>query len=428
MSDLARNSVEKIVKFEDQRASVGEFEGISPSIEKEIHEAQVAKWDTRRALAISSLNRKDVPLSFIRSMLQRGNFDQARAVIAEFKHELRSGEILSRCLVIFEEARLESYESNWSRAVKCATEALALGAPPATQLPLYQIRANAYFELGEFAKAARDIEEGEQLERVFPYAPSSLYLGTLHVKLIARDRGVPQAKNALHCLINKRIEVKKLDLDLLLTFLRVRIDLKRLSGETFWRESIACFLIADAIGDKLYAALAELDFIFSQTASLELLLNKTRSLSGAFLRISRICEELTGTSVCSTSIQTARAAMQFSKPCALKYSEWLTEGSFSEVLLVILDLGLVADLERGRILIRPPVSQALKALEVVGRADENGISKKEFFAAIWGRQVYSPRLHDTLISSLLHRLKRDCNIEIRVENHRLHADRKLLIV
>lgn len=416
-----------LMKLEDARASEGVFVGADQSIEKEVHESQVVKWDTRRALAVSSLHKEEAPISFIRSLIQRGNLEAAKVAALELRGKIQEGDTHTLPLLAFEEVRIAIFESRWEEVTQKVSEALKLAVPPVTQLALFQMRASAYLELGNFAQASIDLEEAEQLSTLFPFATSVLYVRTLKVRVLARIRGVPQAQDLLNSIIKERIDSGKLDLDLLLTYLRVQIDLNRLSQRPFWKESIACFMLADAIGDKLYSALAEVDYISSQTSSLEEFLKKTESLGKSFLKISKIQEELSGKSAQSTScliiLESLRENLGTDGKSSL--SQLLSEGSFNQALLLLNDLGIVADLEKRQILAVPPQGQTSKALEAVS---EKALSKKEFFAAIWGRQAYSPRLHDTLISSLIHRLKKDCGVIAHVEDGCIRVQKTLLVL
>jgi tetratricopeptide (TPR) repeat protein len=318
MAKLREKNASSIVRLEDARASQDQFEGHGLTLGRDVHETQIRRWNTRRALAISPLHREDAPLFF---------------------------------------------ESNWSETIEKATRALSFNAPPVTQLALFQLRANAHFELGDFSRASSDVEEAIQLGSLYPYAVSLLYVRTLKVRILARDRGVDAAQESLNEILRERNLLKTLDLDLLLTFLRVQIDLNRLSNRSIERESLACYLLSDAIGDKLYAALAEFDYLSGRSSSILELLGQSEKLANSFSILRQMHHEMNEMAPQSTSCLTIVRSLG-SQPKTPK-SRLLAEDRFKKVVLCLSNFGIVADLEKNKIVAVPHQGKTMKAIEAL---------------------------------------------------------------
>ena len=423
MSSVLNAHSKKIAKLEDMRASEGTISTQTPSIETEIHLTQVKSWDTRKALALSIIHQKETPLSYIRSLLQRGNFEQAKPLIQELKTQCDPSVPTALALVLFEEARLAFFESCWPAVITRVQEALDAGSPPANLIPLYQLRANACFELGKHPQACADIDDAQQMESVFPHAVSLLYVQTLKARVIARQTGIAEAQEFLDQILLKHLTAGRCDLDLLLTYLRVQIDFKRLVSKDFSREAIACFLLSDAIGDKLYCGLAELDFLSGRCLSRDEFAEKSSELRARFRRIDRIVTDVQTAESPSTSAATIRA--QIGNQARAGAVPFPVEGSFGSWEIVHFRLGIYCSLETGKLTRLGPESQLLRALKVIALGQP---TKKEFFAQIWGRQAYAPRLHDTLITSLLHRLKKECGLVARIRESKIETEKKVLLV
>ena len=423
MSSVLNAHSKNIAKIEDKRSSEGTVTTQAPSIESEIHLTQVKNWDTRKALALSLIHQKETPLSYIRSLLQRGNFEQARPLLEELKSQCDPSVPTALALVLFEETRLAFFESNWPLVIARAQEALDAGSPPANLIPLHQLRANAHFEMGSYTQACADIDDAQQMESVFPHAVSLLYVQTLKARVIARQTGIAEAQEFLDQIFLKHLAAGRNDLDLLLTCLRVQIDLKRLLAKDFSREAIGCFLLSDAIGDKLYCGLAELDFLSGRSLSRDEFAGKSSDLCARFKRIDRIVSDVHSAETPSISAATIRAQIENqAKPVAIPFP---VEGSFGGWEIVHFRMGIHCSLESGKLTRLEPGSQLVRALKVIALGQP---TKKEFFAQIWGRQAYAPRLHDTLITSLLHRLKKECGLVARIRDSKIETEKKVLLV
>lgn len=425
MKQALKKNVRTVVRLEDTRASTGSFVGGDVTVEKRIHEAQVKGWDTRRALALSAVHQSEAPLSYVRSLLQRGNLESARTALESLIEDEKNNS-LERSQILFEKARLAFFESDWAGVIDSVGQSLSAGAPPVTQLALFQLRANAYFEMGQFQKASSDVEEAEQLGTLFPHAVSLLYVRTLKARIFGRDRGVRPALVFLEQLLRERMDQNKVDLDLLLTFLRVQIDLKRLALLPSVPESIACFMISDAIGDKLYCGLAELDYYVNFSASSRELRSLSASLKGRFLRVDHLLNEIDAigstSSVTGLSIHGALGKLDAGP---MENAHGPQEDSFKQTVLILKKFGIVSDLEKSKVHCYAPDHQILQALLAIS---EGPLSKKEFFARLWGRQLYSPRLHDGLISSLVHRIKKETSIRIHVRDGQIEAQKSFLVI
>jgi hypothetical protein len=430
MSTVTKKNAKLLIRLEDARASSGGFTSEEETVEKKIHETQVKNWDTRKALALGTIHQVEAPISYVRSLLQRGNFDRARSFLEELGKT--EHEPVAIAQILFERTRLAFFESHWSSVIQICGEALSHGAPPATQLALFQLRANAHFELSDFLRASEDVREVEQLGELFPHAVSLLYAKTLKMRILARDRGPEIAGQSLERLILDRISEGRMDLDLLLTCLRVEIDLKRLSRKSFAAESVACFQIADAIGDRLYSALAELDFYSGYVKSGRELDEILPNSAKQFQRVKRMADEVQGIHSPSVSAKTITTSLGLSidnSKSLEKLKKQLQEDQFKRSILLWKRNSsapeLVINLGAGSVFNFSDSNQVFESLKAVSAEP---LSKTLFFAALWGRQKFAPRLHDTLISGLLHRIKKETQIVVRVRGGEVSCEHELLVI
>jgi len=430
MSSVTKKNAKLLIRLEDARASSGGFTSEDETVEKKIHETQVKNWDTRKALALGTIHQFEAPISYVRSLLQRGNFDRARSALEELSKAEQ--EPVAIAPILFERTRLAFFESKWTEVIKTCSEALVNGAAPVTQLALFQLRANAHFELSDFLSASEDIREAEQLGELFPHAVSLLYVRTLKIRVLGRDRGPEVAGQSLEQLILDRISEGRMDLDLLLTCLRVEIDLKRLSGKPFAAESVACFQIADAIGDRLYSALAELDFYSGFVKSGSELNEVLSNSAKQFQRVKRMADEVQGLHSPSVSAKTISASLGLSSnesKILEKLKRQLQEDQFKRSVLLWKRNSsapeLIIDLVAGSVFNFSDNNQVFQSLKAVSAEP---LSKAQFFAALWGKQKFAPRLHDTLISGLLHRIKKETGIVVRVRDREVSCEHELLVI
>jgi tetratricopeptide (TPR) repeat protein len=426
MNSSSAATFKKIIRFEDLRASTGAFAKDDQSPEKAIHEAQIRRWDTRQALAKSSLDRLQVPLSYIRSLLQRGNLEQARTALHELWTSESEPSLDVKAQILFEETRLAFFEGQWNEVILTSDRAMQCNPAPVTQLALFQLRASAYFELGLFSDAARAIEESELLGKLFPYAISYFYTQIMKVRVVARDVGVKQAELLLNRIFEDAMKRGRLDLDLVLTYLRAKIDLNRLDRRSIAHESRACFYIADAIGDKLYSALAELDFQSAFAKDASELSRLVVSHRKQFQRVDQLVKGILGEEPRSITASTIGETLGNQKTLREHFQgEYLQEDSFRSVCLLLNHHNLYIDLD-GPVFHRlKPKGQSTKSLIALAPGI---IAKSEFFRLIWGNQAYSPRLHDPLINSVVHRMRKEYGIEVQVRDGNIQTLKPVIVI
>src|SRR5207244_1257326 len=87
-------------------------------------------------------------------------------------------------------------------------------------------------------------------------------------------------------------------------------------------------------------------------------------------------------------------------------------------------INLVANINPFRIYRSSSITQPLKVLSAL----RNGpLLKNELFSLIWGNQKYSPRIHDALIHQILHRIRTDLEIPIKISNSQVILEHTLVL-
>lgn len=421
MERRTRLNVQKITNLEDQRASRGSFSPQDKSIERLVHETQIKLWDTRKSLALSSLQNSEAPLSFIRSLIQIGNIDAAKNILSEKLKETNQDPLVLAQLR-FEGARIAFFDANWELVVKIVNDLVSFGVPPVTQLALLQLRANACFELQDFTQAAADIQQVENLGRLYPFAVSLYYAETLKIRLIARDLGVKSAKELLLNLIDDKLRQGRADLDIFLTYFRVAIDLSRLNNESYLNHAIASYLLADAIGDDLYSNLALVDVFLALKNPPQELLSRVEVGAHIYPRVRVLVDETRSGRKVSVTGEAMRNHNLKDSEIDLKL---MLPDSFKQNLIVLEEKGALIDLCSRQVTLFEPHSQILKALKFLSQ----GPSKKEnFFKTVWGIKKYVPHIHDSVISSLFNRIKKSHGIIIRSRGNLVFSEKNIFFI
>ena len=432
-----QSHIRKILRLEDYRAAHGQLPPGDRSEESRIHDNQVQAWDLRRGMALCTLAPERVPLSHVRAQIQRGNLADANARLRLLIEE-RADEIVSRAQLLFEEARIRSFEGDWPGAIQAVDRALELSPAPVTTLALRQIRANAQFEQGRFSAAEADLRMVDDLSELYPYATSVFYAQTLKIRIAARKVGPGAAARSLRDLLERHRRRVPLNLDILLTYCRVMLDIERLRGGETVDWATACYLIADALGDRLYAALALFDLSVSIHPPATRLADRYAEASVEFVRIRRMRDEFSGgPGNLSETVRTIldagrRRAMKTTgtdtHPAPLTDAHWervLAPDAFRKTLLVLPGEGALADLSGPRCHSLRPESIFLRAIMSVR---DSSPTKAAFFQRVWKIRSYVPDLHDSVISTLLHRLRTELNIGLRQKDLHVQCDREILVL
>jgi tetratricopeptide (TPR) repeat protein len=356
-----------------------------------LYQARVNAWDARAA--------EQLLLQQIRTELLRSRFDEAQQSIEQAQS---SG--IEPAEVYLEKARLAALSRRWEDCVEACTRALASQPAAITQLTLYQVRALAWFELGEMSRALSDLSRIESLAPLFPDAPPAFYARALEARIRARTRSPAHGQAIAAELLRATLGRRALNLDDALTLLRLEIDLRRLQSQAILPLAIATHAIADAIGDRLYAAYALLDAYcaMNRTPPEALQASEWREFEAARVLEQEIFSVLPRT---STTAETIRNSMTGPSEAPQEQLTPLT-------LIFWKTHSLRFDL-RSRTVKKVSVSERSLAIATV-IADFPRISKSGLFARTWPGMRYTPRLHDGLIRTSLSRLRKETGLELKI--------------
>ena len=221
------------------------------------------------ALLQSTESKPDL-IQLIRTKISRGQMEEAHALVikaleitqedSSFKNDLQ----LELCRVFYR-------TGEWTQSIEVANVLLNRDTLPSVgRLAALQTRSLCWFELGNWDRALRDIEDSRSLKMLYEQSQCCLYTEVLKIKTLARKNGVEGTLPLLSELWKKTAngEIPG-NADTLLTLLRLEIDLKRIDNKDFSQEALACFHTAHAMGDDLYEALSILDLAYSTPSPLQ---------------------------------------------------------------------------------------------------------------------------------------------------------------
>ncbi len=429
--DALRQNCAAIAEAENVRASIGILPDlISPT--SKVHHALVVESDYRKGFALGQMHKGDSPLTYARSLIQRGHLKDAKLFLSELT-TIAGDDHLSLSFIKFEQTRIAFFESDWHGTIQFGQKVSELKPPSATLLALFQLEANAHFELGHFEQAYLDLEKVEALGILFPHALSLLYAQMLSVRLLARQVGPESAERRLNQIMAAKLRDQKCDNDILFSYFRTKMDINRVKGVSALNESFACYLLSVAAGDKLYAGLALLDIYCEFGANPpELLLSRLELIKKEFTRVQYISDEMHSNDPMTVTGQTMKRQRQNtfvnSSHRLLKnniLTDALDEHLLERYTLLAPTHFILAQLKPQIFQYIAKKTQLLDALIVLS---EGPISKEKFFNKMWGSQKYTPRLHDTLISSLLHRFKKDLKLSFRVDDQMVLCDKEIVVI
>ena len=385
------------------------------------YRARLRDSDARKAEAVAELYPDMDPLQRIRSYLLRGSLDLAREILMslEVSHQFREMAPEMAIEIYLEHTRLCAFEGKWILALQLSQTALELRPTGISSLTLRQIRAVAFMELCEFAKAQREIDSAISLARLFPRTGLSIFVAATQVKVLAFQGQSTEARSKLDRAWADLKQGSELNLDNTLTLLRAEIETLRSRGQPVATLSYAALTMARMTGDRLYEALSTLELFSS--ISKEAKQNWQPALNEAqesFARVRTLTEELS----------------QDLEPTASARSILLSkveEGFFrtptqvdetKKVILLDREIAIVGrELKVENLKLSKQIKKALMAVSM------GPVEKEEFFRAVWGEQKFVSELHDDVIRSLLHRIRKFHGIEILTLDREIGAPGYLLV-
>ncbi len=381
--------------------------------------ARLEKSNYRLAEAIlAEQPTKDV-LQYVRTHIARGRFEEARALISAVLAEYTDAALAPiRADLTLELSRIEYQNGNWALAIEAATHGLLDNdLRPVIRITLLQIRAAAFFEMQNWGSALQDIDSIYSLKLLYPGAQAAFYADVLRIKIIARLHTVARAREELQGLWLRSIRGDiNLNFDAILTLLRLEIDLKRLNHEPYSVLAHACLMIADQMGDALYAALAWVDIAYAEDLQLrDAAITNLAPLREKFKRIDAIINE----------IETRAARSEYSRN-VLKYQIKKMKGSHSYgqfQSLFILNPDIKITFLPNAVALTRLQGQTKNILKQLFQSKQG---KEALFKNIWNLDFKAER-HDIILRNALMRARKQTGLEITSKEGSIELKRGLII-
>jgi hypothetical protein len=326
--------------------------------------------------------------------------------------------------LLTEEARLAAFNGDWKTSAKLCNEAYATNPPAITRLTLLQIGALAHFERGDFESARFNLSLIESMKAEFPKCVSVFYAELLRLRILARE-GAAQAVTVRAQIgaMWKKWLAEPGDIDQLQTLLRVEVDLRRLWGLPHFTFALGSYLVAQSMGENLYAALALIEcHVAAPDSQRETVRSLALEAGSTFERVRRIFDELEGKSDPSTSVQGMKDYLLTKTASETAFDE----RHLHQPSLVIPEYGVVVNLSPSfRVRSISGYAQFAKIFTSLACGP---VSKEEFFALVWGNQKYVEHLHDGSIYTALYRLKKICGVRATIRDRKVHLEDALVVV
>lgn len=410
MSGRDRDSIFKLEKAHAMDGTTPSENENDPIVQAFI--AHFKEWDARKCEALTLLGRTH-PILQLRALLFRGRHKEASQLLKGLNSfDLDDKEFAE---MLFQQARLAALEGNWALCIDIAESAGSAELHPTSKMALFQVEALAHFELGNLDQAQQLLERTESLGTYFKFSASRIYAVLLALKISARRRGTDSAFAQLDSLWAELKQSGSLDRNMIQALLRTEIDLCRLSGRPHARQAVAALLIAESMGEELYAALGLVDCYYAvpgeMSAEFE---RRARSETKEFPRIKAIFDEIQGkTETLSTSAEAIKifeASGQKGESFPIPLATEVQSISFE-------NRGIVLDLKSGQCFDLTAFPQLLQAVEMFGR--QPIWEKEDFFHALWGNQKYAAHLHESLIFALQRRLKTKFHLKVKSQSSKV---------
>jgi len=409
-----RTSIHRWTQFEQVHGALGVFpshsNGKGNAKGADFFLARYKNWNAKQAEELTRTLHLD-PLLKLRALISLGKLAEAD----ELLNQLNTSTPDKASEVLIERARLCAFSGDWEGAVVWIEKALQGPLFPLSRLTCHQIRALALFELGQFGAASLDLDWVDSIRTVFPKALPVLYSKILRIKIVARDRSPQVARAQLDALWLDMKEAGEINMDSVLSLLRLEIDLRREEGRAHGDIAIASYLLSKTMGDELYSALGLFDASFSELKLSGSLREEMANHVARYVRLQKLESEITQQSAKSTPSTTARNIIRFDQ---LNFGSKKTDLSeVSEIgTIVLLSRELAVDFKNRSIQDLSSTPQLLRALQAflenAPLQSSSQMDRKKFFSELWKRSAYRPTLHDNPINLLLHRLRKDVGVDI----------------
>lgn len=405
-------NVKKFLQLETVHTSTGTLP-VDQGVDVEAFRVRVENSDLRHAEALAQTSPEMDDFQKIRTLLRRGDLSGAQSLLENLAAFAENSETFVE--IYLEQTRLAAFEARWDLALHISQQALALQPTGVSRMALHQVRALAFFELADFAKAQREVDLATSLTKLFPKGGLALYVEATQIKILIHQNQLPMAAQKLTRAWKQLIASSDLNADNVLTLLRVELELRRFEGKSYETLAFATWFFAQAIGDQLYADLAALDLYFLDPREDSAWRQEIGFALERYERIRKIFAEASTIPLTSS----AKSLIKQNRKVSVRASD---AEKFDQVFL--LHHGLVFDKASLKVKKRALTGQMKNALTVLSRGP---FTKEAFFRHLWGDQKFVFDLHDTVIRSLLHRLRKSMAVDVRTQELLIEVRGTLLV-
>ncbi len=398
-------SIQSIVKSDILNASVG---GLPPQDPLgQICYYTSVEFNLGKANFIYQSIPQDNELLKLRLNVMSGDFAKAREVFKKVDKFEDNDTKADYCLA---ETQTLCHEGQWVGAVSVAEKGLRLSPAVITQISLIQCRAIALYELGELNKALKDCEMVLSQQKLYNRAVAVKYSKILKAKIYLAMGETERATSLARSLFQFS-DNEPLDIDLLLSLLRLKIDTHRSLQKPISHLASACFVIANALQDPLYAAMAEFDFYTAAENPDFKLRNPLVQKGQSFAKLKHW--------LANFDAKVSRSTSEQRHLLTVKENRWVKNSE--PIRFLISEEGYLFDLNELR---SYRLKTTLKLAPLVQTMQNGPIERSCFFENIW-KQKYNYEKHDGVIRSFLYRLRKNTPLQISSHSGKIHFDAAL---
>ncbi len=359
--------------------------------------------DSARATIAATPSRPDAQILDLRVLTIRGEFQAAKKILQKSK---QINDKATRAEFLLAQAMVVGHEGQWADVVSVCEMGLRLEPVLITRLSLLQCRAMALFEMGHYDSALKDCEAILSQEMIYPSGVPVRYAKVLKVRVLLGLNRVQDAEVAMN---ERWLQLESeafLNLDELLTLLRLEIDFHRSKGLPIRDLALSCIQVCDDLGDPLYRALAEVDLYATFQRPPQWLTDSLKNSRERFVKVEGFLKEYQrGEASTSSSRQVLKT---------VKESDDFPERTRRPQFIFKASRGVVFNLPNRTTHYLPKTTDWERFSELVkGKT----LTKEDFFSEFWD-QKYFYQKHDGVIRAFLFRLKKKTGI--KAESHRGH--------
>ncbi|MGE3682619.1 MAG: hypothetical protein AB7G93_12910 [Bdellovibrionales bacterium] len=366
----------------------------------EIYRARNLEFNLRKAEALSASGEVD-PLQVLRTAIARGK-------IQDSQNQLQSAIQAQPSLLgdpewRLEKARLAAFTSQWQDCIQNVNEVLRLAPSSITRMTALQTRALAWYELGQWNQAERDVDLVRSFAELYPNAQAAYFNELLRVRILALRGDFAAAEKRLAEIWMTDGRQGSLNILRFLALLRTEAVLARLCGRSARSTLIASHTVANVMGDDLYAALARLELNINGDPSVSLA-SRVQADAMKFPKVQSLRDEVISGPLTSTTGRLLKESREHST-ASLDFL------SAQPVKIVLPHRKIVVNLEPFSSQWMEKPTRAYQALCELGGSEKR--KKEDLFGNIF-RQRYVEHLHGPLLRQLFSRLRRQFQVQVNV--------------